>query len=158
MSTINGMCHGLIRLVVPFLTLSACFVACGGQQRDGDTQRDLSAEFARGSVGACLVHAGAKRATSSNDLQFLKTAEGDEEVSEPGFAYDRKAKIIVSIISQSPSAGVSSEWTVWVAQPFGKSRSPYEIVDSEPPHSYVMFVNEAKRKVRQGASRCITFR
>jgi hypothetical protein len=157
MSTINGMGLGL-KLIALLLALSICFAGCGGQQQDGDTQRDLKAEFVHGSVGACLVHAGAKRAKSSNDLQFVKTAEGDDEVSEPGFAYDRKAKIIVSIMSQSPSAGTSSKWTVWVAQPFGKSRSPYEIVDSEPPHSYVMFINDAKRRVRKEAARCITFR
>lgn len=157
MSTMNGMGIGL-RRAAPFLVLSACFVACGGQQQSSDTRRDLSAEFVRGSVGACLVHAGAKRAASSNDLQFLRMAEGDEDVSEPGFAYDRKAKIMVSILSQSPSASESSEWTVWVAQPFGKSRSPYEIVDSEPSQSYVMFVNDAKMKIRKPTARCITFR
>jgi hypothetical protein len=157
MSTINRISFGL-RLFVPFLALSACFVACGGTQKHGDTRRDLSAEFARGSVGACLVHAGATRSLSSNDLQFLEEAEANDEVSEPGFAYDRKAKIIVSIKEQSPGAGESSGWTVWVGQPFGKSRSPYEIVNSDPPHSYVMFINNARSEVSKRTERCITFK
>jgi hypothetical protein len=98
------------------------------------------------------------RAASSDELQFLGDAEGNDEVQEPGFAYDRKAKIVVSIVEQSPSAGASSRWAVWVAQPFGESLSPYEIVDSDPPHSYVMFIDDASRKVSKGTEGCITFR
>lgn len=134
------------------------FGGCGGQHHGDSVHRDLSAEFVRGTVGACLVHAGAIRATSSDELQFLKNAEGNDEVQEPGFAYDRKAKIIVSLIEQSPGAGASSQWTVWVAEPFGKSLSPFEVVDSNPPHSYVMFVDNASRGVSKGAARCITFK
>lgn len=147
-----------VKSVSLFLTASVVALgACGGQQSDA-TSRDLSTEFAHGTVGACLVHAGATRAGSADELQFLKDAEGNDEVQEPGFAYDRRAKINVSIIDQSPSAGASLRWTVWVAQPFGKSLSPYEIVDSDPPHSYVMFINNASAKVSKGTGRCITFR
>jgi hypothetical protein len=140
-------------LVAPAIALGAC----GGQQSDAKS-RDLSAEFAHGTIGACLVDAGAIRADSSKELQFLENAESEDEVQEPGFAYDRKAKIIVSIVEQSPGAGSTAQWTVWVAQPFGKSFSPAAIVDSNPPHSYVMFINNVSHKVSSEVEKCITFR
>jgi hypothetical protein len=142
-----------LSLLIPMLVLSRCLIACGEQQTSS-TNQNTAAEFVHGTVGACLVHAGAAHAISSDDLQFLKEAEANDEVSKPGFAYDRKAKVIVSIWEQSSIGGI-----VWIGQPFGKSLSPYEIVDSDPPHSYVMFINSnAKSEIRNKAERCITFR
>jgi hypothetical protein len=130
--------------------------ACGTAKPDNEATA-APIKLAPKSIGACLRRGGATIARSTNDLAFLSEAEANEEVSKPGFAYDRVAKVMVRVWSASTFEGQPPVWELWIAQPFGKDRSPEEIVETKPPHSYVIFMNKPTRVVRRKVDHCINF-
>ena len=151
-SLIRIVCTVILALVVV-----ACLVSCGSDQRDGDMREAVKTSFLSGSIGACLMNRGARPAKSISNLHFLDEAEANDEVSKPGFGYDRREKIVVSVWSQPPFEAAPPQWIVWVAQPFGESMSPFEIVRKKPSRTYVMFVNHPSRSVRRRLEGCIQF-
>lgn len=132
-----------------------CFASCGGSSQDGKDK--ASVNLVAGSVGACLRSSGATVARSSQDISFLSKAETADQVSKPGFAYDRTAKIAISVWTSEISDGNVPRWTMWIGQPFGETRTPNEIVNEMSSHSYVLFVELPSKQMQSDISKCINF-
>jgi hypothetical protein len=135
--------------------------ACGSSQ---DEQASASTKQARlqarsqmpvHSIQRCLARHGARQAENVVELNFLAKAEEEDDVSKPGFAYDKAASIVVHVWTGSSFEGRPAHWMIWVGQPFGKDRTPQEIVAEKPKKSYVMYVRSTKQ--RKSAESCITF-
>lgn len=135
--------------------------ACGSSQ---DEQASASMKQAQPqshsqgpahSIQRCLARHGASQAENVVELNFLAKAEKEDDVSKPGFAYDKAASIVVHVWTGSSFEGRPAPWMIWVGQPFGKDRTPQEIVAEKPKKSYVMYVRSAKQ--RKSPESCITF-
>jgi hypothetical protein len=144
-------------LVAGLAFLSAC-----GSGQDG--QASASMKQARPPAGPqgpahsiqrCLSEHGARQAGNVVELNFLAKAEEEDDVSKPGMVYDKAASIVVHVWTGSSFEGHPAPWMVWIGQPFGKDRTPQEIVAEKPKKSYVMYVRTAKK--RKSAESCITF-
>jgi len=107
------------------------------------------------SIQGCLARHGAVRARTVKDLSVLAKAEEENDVSKPGFAYDKAASIIVDVWTGSSVENRPAPWMLWIGHPFGKKLTPEEIVVNRPPKSYVMYVTSATKRRR--AESCISF-
>jgi len=72
-------------------------------------------------------------------------------------AWDRAARVVVRLWTAAINENRAPRWTVWFGQPFKSSRDPFEIVEAEPPDSYVMFVLSPSVKVRRLTNACLVF-
>lgn len=139
-------------------TLCLCclaIISCGGSGQDDRSTNKV--QLPRHSVGACLQDGGAIFARSTQDLSFLAEAEAADQVSKPGFAYDRRGKVAISVWTDALSDSNAPQWTIWIGQPFGETRSPFEIAGAAPPHSYVLYVNHPTTRMQGQLSTCIDF-
>jgi hypothetical protein len=89
------------------------------------------------------------------DLRVLKKAEEEDDVSKPGFAYDKAAGIAVHVWTGSSFEGRPAPWMLWIGEPFGEDRTPQEIIQRKPPESYVMYVSSSAKRRR--AEICLNF-
>jgi hypothetical protein len=133
-------------------------VATGCGSSDGSAEAAEEFTIKKGSVGHCLLKAGAERATTASDLDFLSEAESDDEVSKVAFAFDRRARLFVNVWTGSSLNNRPPPWVVWFAQPFDEdiSTSPIEMIRSGQPKSYVMYLNNPSLSERNRAEACIT--
>lgn len=147
-----------IRMTLHFAALAmviALLSACGsGQDKTASAAVSTQPPPAR-SIQKCLARHGAKQARTVDDLSVLAKAEEEDDVSKPGFAFDKVASVIVDVWTGSSFEGRPAPWMFWIGHPFGESLTPEEIVADKPPKSYVMFTTSA-RKTRS-AQRCIGF-
>jgi hypothetical protein len=147
--------------VVALAAVLAFLSACGSsqdEQASASTNRAQSQARSQApahSIQRCLARHGARQAENVVELNFLAKAEKEDDVSKPGFAYDKAASIVVHVWTGSSFEGRPAPWMIWVGQPFGKDRTPQEIVAEKPKKSYVMYVRSAKQ--RKSAESCITF-
>jgi len=145
-----------VAVLVIALAAGASFWGCGSDMASGDRAATVRT-FKSKSVGGCLKRAGAKQATSPDDLKFLSEAEANDEVQKPGFVYDRSENLVVRLWSQIGFEGSPPKWTVWFGQPFGKSHSPSEIADEQSTKSYVMYSVHPSAMQRKRLERCLHF-
>jgi hypothetical protein len=108
-----------------------------------------------GSIGDCLIEAGASHAEGINDVPFLFEAEADDDLSKTALAVDRKAKAVVRIWMATPRNGRAPRWIVWFSQPYGMDSSPTEILESGGISGYVLFINDPTLRVRRQTASCI---
>jgi hypothetical protein len=143
-------------LVAGLAFLSACSSGEGEQASASvQAQPQSRSQGPAHSIQRCLTQHGARKAGNVIELNFLAKAEEDDEVSKPGMAYDKAALIVVHVWTGSSFEGRPAPWMLWIGQPFGKDRTPQEIVAEKPKKSYVMYVRSAKQ--RKSAESCITF-
>ena len=153
---IKGWTFSVVALAAGLAFLSAC----GSSQNDQATAamkqgaQPLVHSPAH-SIQRCLARHGARQAENVIELNFLARAEKEDDVSKPGFAYDKRMSIVVHVWTGSSFEGRPAPWMVWIGEPFGEDRTPQEIVAEKPKKSYVMYVRSAKQRKR--AEGCITF-
>jgi hypothetical protein len=153
---IKGWTFRLVALAAGLAFLSAC----GSSQNEQATaamkqEAQPLVHFPAHSIQQCLARHGARQAENVIELNFLAKAEKEDDVSKPGFAYDKTMSIVVHVWTGSSFEGRPAPWMIWVGQPFGKDRTPQEIVAEKPKKSYVMYVRSSKQ--RKSAASCITF-
>ena len=129
-------------------------VACGTTEGVAESSTSPLVAPKKGSMEACLLSAGAKRAGNEAQLAFLKRAEAEDEVDKPGFVFDKVTKTIVRLWETAASEGRTPEWAVWFGQPFEDDREPLDIVKERPPKSFVAFVRNPGERVWKRASQC----
>lgn len=152
---IKGWTFRLVALAAGLVFLSACGSSQNEQATAAMKQTQSLGHFPVHSIQRCLARHGARQAENVIELNFLAKAEKEGDVSKPGFAYDKAVSIVVHVWSGSSFEGQPAPWMIWVGQPFGKDRTPQEIVAEQPRKSYVMYVRSAKQ--RKSAESCITF-
>ena len=156
MPTINTSSRARRILQVLALGASVTLLSACGSSDDTD-----ASTFARKqqssphSIQHCLERRGAARARAVSDLAVLVKAEEEDDVSKPGFAYDKAASVIVDVWTGGDHENRPAPWMMWIGHPFGKHFTPEEIVVKQPPKSYVMYVTTAKERRR--AENCLTF-
>lgn len=133
----------------------AAGAACGNAQTTSPTSQKFAIK--PGSIGSCLQHGGAERAASTSDLGFLRDAESNEEISESGFALDRRSRLFVNVWTATTREGRPPRWVIWYGQPFDSNLSPFEILESAESRGYVMFLNSPGRDLRRRTNACIRF-
>jgi len=94
----------------------------------------------RGSMETCLLQAGAAKAGSVGQLGFIKRAEEEDEVAKPGFVWDKVTRTFVWLWETASSEGRPPKWAIWFGQPFGGDLEPFEIIEEDPPKTFVLFV------------------
>lgn len=142
-----------IRISIVALSLALLF-GCGSNQDEEATAATNSQKAPAHSIQRCLERHGAKQARTTEDLAVLVRAEKENDVSKPGFAYDKAASIIVDVWTGSSFENRPAPWMLWIGHPFGDKLTPQEIVEDKPPKSYVMYVTSAKK--RRHAEICLT--
>jgi len=152
---IKGWTFRLVALAAGLAFLSACGSSQNGQATAAMKQAQPLVHFPAHSIQRCLARHGARQAENVIELNFLAKAEKEDDVSKPGFAYDKAASIVVHVWTGSSFEGRPAPWMIWIGQPFSKDRTPQEIVAEKPKKSYVMYVRSAKQ--RKSAESCITF-
>lgn len=152
---IKGWTFRLVALVAGLAFLPACGSNQNQEAAAAIEQAQPPVHSPAHSIQRCLARHGARQAENVVELNFLARAEREDDVSKPGFAYDKAASIVVNVWTGSSFEGRPAPWMIWIGQPLGKDRTPQEIVAEKPKKSYVMYVRAAKR--RKSAESCITF-
>jgi hypothetical protein len=145
----------IVACVAAFVGIIAVLSACGESDSKGASAATISQRPSAHTVQRCLAQHGATRATTVEDLDVLLKAEEEDEVSKPGFGFEKARSVMVEILTGPTSEGRPAPWMYWAGQVFGEDLTPEEIVLNKPPKSFVMYVTSAKK--RRAAERCITF-
>jgi hypothetical protein len=133
----------------------ALLSACGSSANTDASPIVNLRQAPRHSVQRCLERHGAVRARTVDDLAVLVKAEEEDDVSKPGFAYDKVASIVVDVWTGGSVENRPAPWMMWIGHPFGRRFTPEEIVVEKPPKSYVMYVTTAKK--RRSVESCVVF-
>lgn len=146
-------------VVLVALLLGMVAVACGAADSSGGSTATVSSPLAfskppKGSMEACVIAAGAKRALNGSQLAFLRQAEAADEVDKPGLVFDKVTKTVVRLWETKASEARAPEWAIWFGQPFEEDREPLDIVNEDPPKAFVAFIRQPTKKQWHRASRC----
>jgi len=127
----------------------------------GKADTEPAASTIRGGLQKCLEQNGAVQARGPDDLDFVTEALSDDEISKPGFSYDRETRQLVSIWTAVPFESQPPEWLVWFAQPLtdvtDREVTPMELTAEGAPGSYVYYSNGGPPSVRQNLEQCVHF-
>lgn len=147
---------GIALWVALCVLTGAMVVGCGQGDESGTEVSAVPAAEGKG-VGLCLSRAGATFASTPEDLDFLGNAEVHEEVSRPGFVFDRRTGLMVRVLLPAGSREGDAEWIVWYAQPFGDELSPEEIVERDPEDAYVAYIVAPTSREWSKVDSCTSF-
>jgi len=144
-----------IPVAVSFILMAMAMIACGTANSSGGSESiSASAKPKKGSMEACLLAAGAKKAVNRSQLAFLERAEDENEVDKPGLVFDKVTKTVVRLWETKASENRPPDWAVWFGQPFESDLEPLEIVDEHPAESFVVFAENPSRKKWKHFNQC----
>jgi len=111
-------------------------------------------DFSEATVANCLKEGGAEFAESVDELGFYSKASMAEEVSGAGYIHDDEVADLVINVWTEESDGKPPEWIVWVAQPYLQHKRLEQIVDTDPPRSYVAYAFRPSPSNRRQLESC----